>query len=290
MGRAWEAQQTSNFLAKVETFTRRYEEEIEMTKRTRIVVGLVMAALVICCAVPAVAADEALDKAFEALKAYEWGTDRNVLKAIDDAVVASHGDADARMYLEKTLAGMLGSDAPQAAKDYMCRQLSLIGTANSVAALAALLPDEKLSHMGRYALERIPDAAAVKAMRDALPNVKGKQKVGVINSLGVRKDADSTGALTGLLSDGDKEIAGAAAAALGAIGTPEAAKALGDFVKKAPDGLKLQAADAYLACAEQRLAAGDNAGAKAIYTALATGDYPKHVKLAATRGLLAVAG
>ncbi len=32
----------------------------------------------------------------------------------------------------------------------------VIGTAESVPALAALLPDKDLSHMARYALERIP--------------------------------------------------------------------------------------------------------------------------------------
>jgi HEAT repeat protein len=260
-----------------------------MTKVTRMVVGLMLAALMICFALPAVA-DEAEDKAFEALKTYEWGTDRSVLKAIDDAVVASHGDAATRKALAKRLADVLGAGAPQAAKDYVCRQLSLIGSADNVPALAALLSDEKLSHMGRYALERIPDEAAVAAMRDAAGKVSGKLKVGMINSLGVRKDAKAVGMLIGLLSDADQGVAGAAAAALGAIGTSEAAKALGDFVKKAPDGLKLQAADAYLACAEQLLVAGKKDEAKAIYTALATGDFPKHVKLAATRGLLATAG
>ena len=60
--------------------------------------------------------------------------------------------------------------------------------------------------------------------------------------------------LKGLLGDSDPQIASAAAAALGVIGTTDAAKALGAFVKTAPDGLKLAAADAYLACAEALLA------------------------------------
>ncbi len=261
-----------------------------MTKRTCTVVGLMLVALMFCWAAPFATADEALDKSLDALKTYEWGTDRGVLKAIDDAVVASHGDAAARNDLEKDLADMLGADVPQAAKDYICRKLSLIGTAGSVPALAALLGDEKLSHMGRYALERMPDATAVKAMRDAVSKVDGKLKVGMINSIGVRRDTEAVALLTGLLSDSDAQIASAAAAALGVIGTTDAAKALGDFVKKAPDGLKLAAADAYLAAAEQLLADGKKAEAMAAYTALRTPDQPKHVRLAATRGLLATAG
>jgi HEAT repeat protein len=259
-----------------------------MSNTTRTVLGLLTVALMLCWALPATTfADEALDKAFEALKTYEWGTDRGVLKPIDDAVVASHGDAAARAELEKRLAAALAGDVPQAGKDYICRKLSLIGTAECVPTVGALLTDEKLSHMSRYALERIPDEAAVAAMRDALPKVKGKTKVGVINSLGVRRDAASAAALTALLKDPDKEVAAAAAAALGAIGNQDAAKALAAFVKSAPDGLKLAAADAYLACAEQLLAAGKRSDALAIYKALNTPDQPDHVQIAAKRGLLA---
>jgi len=252
------------------------------------IVALVMAALMLGAVAPAMA-DEAVDKAFDALKTYDWGTDRNVLKPIDDAVVKSHGDAAAQKALEGKLAAVLGSGAKNGAKDYACRQLSLIGSAASVPALAGLLTDEKLSHMGRYALERMPCPEAVKAMRDALPKVKGKLKVGVINSLGVRGDAESVAALTALLADGDSQVAGSAAGALGDIGNAAAAKALGDFQAKAPDSLKLAAADAYLACAEGLLAEGKKLDAMTIYKALSKSKV-KHVRLAAMRGLLAATG
>ena len=259
-----------------------------MSERTSKIVALLTVALLFACALPATA-DDALDKAFDALKGYDWGKDRNTLKPIDDAVVASHGDAAAQKALEMRLAAALKSDVPQAAKDYLCRKLSLIGSGACVPTVAGLLTDEKLSHMARYALERIPAPEAVGAMRDALPKVKGKQKVGVINSLGVRRDKQGTAALVALLGDSDKEIAGAAAAALGAIGTPETAKALAAFQDKAPEALKLVAADAYLACAEALLADGKKPDAMAIYKALAKSKI-KHVRLAAMRGLLAAAG
>ena len=253
-------------------------------------IACLTAALLLSWALPAAAADEAVDKAFDALKTYDWGQDRNTLKPIDDAVVASHGDAAARKGLETRLAAVLKSDAPQAAKDYVCRQLSLIGSADSVPALAALLTDAKLSHMGRYALERMPCPEAVGAMRDALAKTSGKLKVGVINSLAVRRDTGSVAALVALLKDSDQQIAGAAASALGDIGTSEAAKALGAFQASAPEGLRLVAADACLACAEQLLAGGKKAEAMLIYKSLAKPDQPKHVRVAATRGLLAAAG
>lgn len=232
----------------------------------------------------------AVDKAFDALKTYDWGTDRNTLNPIDEAVVATHGDAAARKVLETRLVAVLKSGASRSAKDYVCRTLKTIGTAESVPALAALLPDKDLSHMARYALERIPAPEAAAAMRDALPKLSGALKVGAIGSLGVRRDAASVAALAGLLGDGDKAIASAAACALGNIGTPEAAKALLEFVKKAPEGVKVAATDGCLVCAERLLAEGKKAEAIAIYKSLSGADQPKHVRLAATRGLLAAAG
>jgi HEAT repeat protein len=232
----------------------------------------------------------AVDKAFAALKTYDWGTDRNTVKPIDDAVAATHGDAAARRDLETRLAAVLKTDASRAAKDYVCRKLTMIGTATSVPALAGLLTDKDLSHMARYALERMPAPEAAQAMRDALPKVSGALKVGVIASLGVRRDAASVPVLSALLADADKAVACAAAGALGKIGNGEAAKALGDFAKKAPEGVKLAVADGLLVCAESLLAVGKKAEALAIYKSLSGEDQPKHVRLAATRGLLAVAG
>ena len=231
-----------------------------------------------------------LNKAFEALKTYDWGMDRNLLKPIDEATISVRGNAAARKSLETRLAAVLKTEAPRDAKDFVCRKLMVIGTAESVPALAGLLPEKDHSHMARYALERIPAPEAAQAMRDALPKLNGALKVGAIGSLGVRRDAASVPALTALLGDADAAVACAAACALGDIGNTEAAKALGDFAKKAPEGVKPAVADACLACAEQLLADGKKADALAIYKSLSGEDQPKHVRLAATRGMLTAAG
>ena len=57
------------------------------------------------------------------------------------------------------LVAVLKSNATQKEKADACRELARIGTKDAVAPLAALLPDEKLSHMARYALEPIPSSA-----------------------------------------------------------------------------------------------------------------------------------
>jgi len=235
-------------------------------------------------AAPAAGGD-ALEKAFEALKGHDWGKDPGALKAIDDALAATRENAGARKDLEARLAAVLKTDAPQAAKGYVCRKLSRLGSAESVPALAALLSDEALSHLGRYALEVMPCPEAGKALRDALPQVKGKILVGVINSLGARRDLESTPQLVALLADPDSAVAGAAAGALGQMGTREAAKALRTFLDGAPKERRLPAADSCLACAERLLAAGEKDAAKEIYKALSSSQEPEHVRLAATQGL-----
>jgi HEAT repeat protein len=229
-----------------------------------------------------------LDQAFESLKTYDWGQDPEVLKPIDDAVVASHGDEAARAQLELQLVDALADDPTYDAKQYVCRQLMLIGSAKSVPTLASLLSDEKLSHMARYALERIPAPEAAQAMRDALSQLGGMLQVGVLASLGARQDEAAVPLAAKLLADGDPAVAQAAACALGAIRSPDAAAALKS--SEANKAASAEVADAELACAEALLADGKAADAAAIYRGLAAGDRPKHVKLAATRGMLASAG
>ena len=182
---------------------------------------------------------------------------------------------------------MLQGDAPYDAKQYACRRLRVIGTAASVPALAALLTDERLLHMGRFALERMPLAEAGDALRDALGKVNGKLKIGVISSLATRDEAASVAPLAALLTDPDAAVARSTTQALGTIGSPAAAQALTGGVS---EGTKAAVAAALLVCAERALADGKRAEALLIYKGLAKDDQPKHVRLAAKRGMLACAG
>ncbi|MDG2383890.1 MAG: HEAT repeat domain-containing protein [Pirellulaceae bacterium] len=231
-----------------------------------------------------------LDQAFEALKEYNWGTDPKVLNPIDEAIVSSHGDQSARQALETRLAAVLGTDVPRDAKDYVCRKLMLIGSAESVSALATLLSNQDNSHMARYALERIPAPEAAAAMRDALPNINDPLKIGVIASLGVRGDTASIPLLSSYMSDENAAVAAAAAYALGDLATSAAAKALTEPGYRASEQVVFAATDASLSCAEALLADGKNSEALAIYKGYIGLNHPKHVRLAATRGMLACSG
>lgn len=228
-----------------------------------------------------------LDQAFEVLKTYDWGPDLKALEPISQAAVTAEGDERAK--LEKRLLALLEAGVPRGAVDFICRRLMMIGTAASVPALAAMLSDEENAHMARYALERIEAPEAGQALAEALPKLSGKLKIGVITSLAKRKDVDCVDAIAKLLGDDDAAVALAAAQAMGVIRSEAAAKAL-QQAGKVNDAAVAAATDSKLACAESLLAAGNKAGALALYKSLATGDQPKHVKVAATRGMLACAG
>ena len=230
-----------------------------------------------------------LDQAFESLKTYDWGADVSVLKPIDDAIVASHGNAETRRQLESRLAALLAAEVSRDAKDFICRKLMSIGTAACVGALAKLLPLAELSHMARYALERIPAPEACQALRDSLSGLSPELQTGVIGSLGACRDAASVPVLAGLLSSPDAAVARAAAIALGDIRTPDAARALTGMEPKS-EAAGIARTDALLACAEALLAGGAKAEAMKIYKSFTGEKQAKHVRLAATRGVLACAG
>ena len=94
--------------------------------------------------------------------------------------------------------------------------------------------------------------------------------------------------LTRLLGDADTAVACSAALALGRIRTAEASKHCRG--RPSNEQVKQAVTDSSLACAEGLLAADKPAEAQAIYEAYTGADQPKHVRLAATRGMLACAG
>ncbi len=164
--------------------------------------------------------------------------------------------------------------------------LAIIGGKDSIAPLAALLGDEELSHNARYALEPNPDPAVDEALRDALGKVKGGPLVGVIGSIGVRRDAKAVGALAKLLSDSDPVVARAAARAMGKIGTIEAANALQQALPGASAGNRLDFCEGLFRCAESLAAHDQKEQAVAIYDELSKLDSPHQVRGGALRAAI----
>ena len=184
------------------------------------------------------------------------------------------------------LVAVLRSNAPEFDKAKACQRLAVVGNRDAVPVLAGLLADERLSHYARFGLEPIPDPSVDDALRQALGQLKGKLLVGVIDSIGVRKDAKAVDSLTARLSDADPDVATAAAAAIGRIGTPQTAKILQQTLATASKTIRPAVADAALACAESLAAHGQRTEAIAIYDALRQADLPRHLRIAATHGAI----
>ncbi len=189
------------------------------------------------------------------------------------------------------LIAVLKSDAPHKEKADACRLLALVGTKDAVPPLAALLGDEKLSHMARYGLEPIPDPAVDEALRDALGKLKGRPLVGVIGSIGVRHDAKAVGALSKLLQDPDTLVAQAAARALGKIGNRRAARVLQRALPNVSAANELAFCEGLFRCAEALVAQGHPDQAIEIYDQLRTLDAAPHqVRAGGLRGAILARG
>ena len=160
-----------------------------------------------------------------------------------------------------------------------CKRLGTHGTKEAVPALAAMLGDEKVAHYARYALETIPAPEVDAALREATKNLKGKLLAGVVNSLGVRRDAAAIPLVLPLLDNDDPEVVRSAYGCLGYIGTPESADAL---LKIRPvDPYKNFQADALFEAAQQFRAKGDLKQANRVYEAVFGMDFPRYQKNAA---------
>ncbi|NIP25149.1 MAG: hypothetical protein GWN67_17670 [Phycisphaerae bacterium] len=190
----------------------------------------------------------------------------------------------------KLIAILKSDDASHKEKADACRQLGIIGTKKAVAPLAALLGDEKLSHMARYGLEPIPDPAVDKAFRDALGKLKGRPLVGVIGSIGVRRDAKAVAALAKLQHNSDRDVAQAASRALGSIGTSDASKALMSAIELDSTPINsLARQEGLLRCAERLAAEGKRSEAIRIYDQLRGMD-AHQVRGGALRGAILTRG
>jgi HEAT repeat protein len=183
---------------------------------------------------------------------------------------------------------ILVSGAPRQDKEAACARLKRIGTGESVSALSLLLNDETLANPARNALEFILVPQAAQAFIKALDKTSGLQKIGVINSLGNRREIEAVPALSKLLKDPDPAIVSATAAALGKIGSPKAIVALTTALG-ADSTNRTALSQALLIGAERRLGAGDRSKAKSTFKALAASK-DDAIRAAAFTGFLQASG
>jgi HEAT repeat protein len=179
---------------------------------------------------------------------------------------------------EAALIAVLESNADWTEKQTACRELRRVGRDDAVPALAALLNDPKLGHHALYALEPMPHREAGAALRDALDITSGEQQLGVIISLGARRDTKAVGALAKLMIEGGPEARATAAASLGRIASPKAVRALTKHGTPSTH-------EALLAAAQYQLDHGKKRRAANIYRDLIVAQPAPHIQSGAFYGL-----
>lgn len=196
---------------------------------------------------------------------------------------AAHGQSN---YSESDLIAVLASDAPKAEKAITCKRLAVHGTDAAVPELAKLLSDQELTSWARIALEAIPHPAADEALREALSSLEGRPLIGVINSVGVGKDAGAVDGLVPHLQSDESDIVAAAAIALGHIGNEEARNALQSKLDDAGENVISVVAEGCILAAEQLLESGDAEAAASLYSQVNEANVSEQRKREATRGLI----
>ncbi len=217
---------------------------------------------------------------------YEFGDGREALSELRELVKAAAESPMLASRVEQEMIPFLASDASFAGKQFVCEQLSLIGTSSSVPVLMDLLADAETADIALFALQRIPDPAVGTALRGFLRDAAPATKIAIVNTLGERREAGAAGDLGRLLTDPDPAVARSAATALGKIGGAEATRSLERARERTTGEVRDAVLDAYLHCADRLLAEGSSSRAASIYRDVYDGEDARNLRAAALRGLV----
>ena len=170
-----------------------------------------------------------------------------------------------RAAISQALAQQASSDRPAIVRTFAIRMLSFIGGDAEVPALANLLTDPQVGEISRFALVRIPGHASLAALKAALPGAKGEMRIGLINALGARRDADALPALEATVKSDDPAVRAAALQAMARIPDQRSAAVVRASIERGPAADKASAWDAYVKLGETLLAASKRADAENVY-------------------------
>ena len=215
----------------------------------------------------------------------EFGTASNELAAIEKEIANTRPDQYSA--IEARLIAVIETPgATMPGRQFACQMLRTVGSLKCVPTVSRLLTDEQLSHVARQVFLGLHGSAVEDSLRKALGQTQGNLRIGIINTIGDRRDRSSINAVAALVKENDPAMARAGLNALGKIGGPPAAAAL-DRLKEV-DALKPAWADASLRCASGLVKAGDSKRAEKIYRSLFDGGYPSPVRAGAFGGLVQI--
>ena len=209
------------------------------------------------------------------------GADRAIAALFDET--AGHA---LREELERGLTQLLLSDAHPASKQKTCAFLGRFGTETSLPVLGQLLVEHNATKMVAATLRDHPAHAAGKVLTSGLDRISGVRSLPVIAALGARRERGAVAALAKLAHGQERDVATAAAHALGRIATAPAIRVL-NLQRCRPSAVRCEKATrALLTAARECLARGRRSEATSIYRVLAAEPRaPTGVRRSARAGL-----
>lgn len=244
---------------------------------------LLMVAMILSAAADSGSASSANDP-FAQLATYVYPGDRSALTAATTAVAQASSDPIQLRRVEKQLLNLLKQpNLSREARQFICDQLIIASSDQSVPALSAMLADETTADMARFTLEQLNSPAADQTLREALTQLRGRALLGLIGSVGQRRDAAAATTLEKLAAHEDTTIAQAAVRALGMIGSPQALAVLSKLADQRDPAI----VEARLRCADALLALGSARRAVKQYAMIYRDQQaPSYIRQAALHGLI----
>jgi type 1 glutamine amidotransferase/HEAT repeat protein len=229
----------------------------------------------------------AVEDPFTVLRNYDYGQSRMALSNLEDWIRDASKERKAR--IETDLVAVLESEETSfAGKQFACRLLRTMGTVKSIPVLKILLFDEALTDAARCALEGIPSPEVDLVFRESLDELKGDPRIGVVDSIGRRRDRVAVPHLAKCVNPREPELSLAAINALGRIGSKEASKTLMSFMLV--KDLRVARDNAYLMCADRALEKGLLSTASRMYREMTGKKQAPPVRAAAWRGVFLTLG
>jgi len=213
---------------------------------------------------------------------------RYLLHGLVTYVARPGGDKDRQMVCQALLS-TLGGAAPKAVQGTVVQELQALGTKDTAAPLGKFLLDDDLCDPVARALLAFGDTADI--FRAALPTARGRNRIAIIQALGVLRDAKAAGDLQKATADAEAGVRISARDALGNIGDPGSVDTLLAASHITEPYERIRATEASLVLAGRLLEAGAKNDSKRIYKHLwdaRTTVEERHVRIAALQGLAAI--
>jgi HEAT repeat protein len=229
-----------------------------------------------------------IDAILAKIAPYQYGADPAPMVQLDELVGRISGSPEKRRTAEASLLKFVQSGASLAAKEAAFRQLSLVGSNASLPVVAPLLTKVETAEMARYALAAIPGPEVDDALRQALSRAPSDRiKIGLMNSLGHRRDSKAVAGVSAQLSNANAEVSASAAAALASIADRAALNALATARKSGQPAARERMSEAYLVGADHLAGRNDKPGAIKIYQEMIAANEPQALRFRALKSFAA---